>query len=451
MSTAKKILLYLAVFFVTLGLTYLTLYLAFGRNRPPKPVTLKVVGFWEPQVFSAVQKEFQAKYPHITLEYETRPKENYFANLEADLPNEQTTPDVFWWHSGWGPQLRENLDKLPDEIMSTTEYEKVYYPITKTDMKIAGSYRGLPLEIDGLALLYNKALLSAKNFNEPPSDWASLRQIYGPALTSRDKDRILSSSIALGSAKNVENFSEILGLFLLQNDVEFIKNNKLTLLESESSRGTNLASDAIDGYTAFSKQDKVWDHTQPNSIDAFAAGKTAMIILPAEKIHTLLETLTKQNLKLEFAVVPVPQLPDSETITWGSYWALGVSDASQKKEAAWQLAQYLASPEALRVVFKLESDNKIFGRAYPRVDMAKEQTTNPYLAAYLTQAPKAKSWYLHSDTADSGLNDAIVVEFEKEVAEIESGRSTSSSLDAIVENVEPILVKYGLITLESPK
>ena len=445
MGTAKTKIIYLAVFLLATVATYFALNAIFKRNSSPEPVFLKVVGFWEPEVFNTIKKEFQEKNPEVTIEYEQRQKDNYFATLKVDLAKKETTPDLFWWHSGWGPRLNKSLDALPTGVMSSSEYEKTFYPITKADMKLAGSYRGFPLEIDGLALLYNKAIFASTNFKEPPTTWASLRAVYGQALTIRDKQRILNSAIALGSVNNVENFSEILGLFLLQNDVEFIKSGKLNLLENESARGTNLVSDAVEGYLKFSKEDKIWDNTLPNSLEAFATGKTAMVILPLDKIHELLATVRKENLKLDFGVAPVPQLPDAEPVTWGSYWAVGVSKLSQEKAASWKLAQFLTTPETLRTVFKLESEKNDFGRAYPRMDMAREQTTNPYLAAYLTQAKTAKSWYLHSNTLDQGLNDSLVAEFKAVVAEIEKGRSTEGSLKDLEEKIAPILQKYGLV------
>ncbi len=445
MKPAKTTLIYVVIFLVTITFSYFALNFIFKRDTAPKPIFLKVVGFWEPEVFNTVKKEFQEKNPQITIEYEQQQKDNYAANLKADIGKSETTPDVFWWHSGWGPELAKNLDKLPETLMSQKEYEDIFYPITKTDLKLAGSYRGFPLEIDGLALLYNKAIFASTNFKEPPTTWSSLRQTYGQAMTTRDKQRILNSAIALGSVNNVENFPEILGLFLLQNDIQFVKGGQLTILEQESPRGTNLASDAIDGYLKFSKEDKIWDNTLPSSLEAFATGKTAMVILPAEKIHKLLDFVKKENLKLDFGVAPVPQLPDAEAVTWGSYWSLGVSEQSQAKEASWKLAQFLTTPEALRTVFKLESEKNVFGRAYPRVDMAREQTTNPYLAAYLSQAKKAKSWYLHSDTADDGLNDNLITEFKSAVGEIEKGHSTQGSLKDLVEKISPILQKYNLL------
>lgn len=445
--SARRIIIYLSVFLLASGVVYLGLPYIFPKpTAPQKPIFLKVVGFWEPGIFNSLKKQFQEKNPEITIEYEKRSSENYFQNLAADLKT-NNTPDVFWWHSGWGPELRDSLAKLPETVMSTTEFEKTFYPITQQASKVRGSYRGFPLEIDGLALLYNKDIFASKNFPNVPTSWPTLRQDYAPSLTVGDSKRILNSAIALGSENNVENVAEIITLFLMQNGVQFTNsNNELTIANNIDVKGNNLAADAINFFYYFSKTAKTWDNTQPNSIEAFANSKTAMILLPSYKIHNLLATVKNENLKLNFGVQPVPQLPDRPPVTYGSYWSLGVSEKSQQKTAAWKFAKFMTEEDSLRTVFKLESAKNDFGSPYPRVSMAREQTTNSYLSAYITQAPQAKTWYLNSDTADSGLNDQLVSELKNAMLQIENNTNTDTALKSLIDKINPILQKYGLIT-----
>ncbi len=451
MIPAKNVILSLIAFAVVVVVVFLGLSFVFPKEKTPEPVFLRVVGFWDSEVFKVIKKEFQDKHPEVTIEYERKNPERYYENLKADLAKETGSPDLFWWHSGWGPALRSNLSNLPENVMSQKDYANTFYPITKTDLRLNGTYRGFPLEFDGLALLYNKKTFASRNFVEPPKTWTTLNQDYVPSLTSSNQKQIFTSAIALGSVGNVENFSDILGLFLLQNGVEFVKNGELNLYKNKVKDDNKLAIDAVDFYFSFSKKARTWDNTQPNSIEAFARGKTAMIVLPLHKIHNLAAYLRKESLTLDFGVEPVPQLPDSETINWGSYWALGVSQNSKKKEAAWELAKYMVEPDSLRKVYKNETEKNDFGRAYPRVDMAKEQTTHPYLAAYLVGAAKAKSWYLQDDTFDSGLNGSLIGIFKKHLTNAETSASTDSSMKKLAAEIEPLLKKYGVVTTTAAK
>ncbi len=444
MKAALKFIVPLLVFVVTFSVIFFGLQFIFHIKNQPKPVFLKVMGFWDPKVFNTLKEQFQEQNPQITIEYEQKDPTRYFPNLKADLAT-TSTPDVFWWHSGWGPELKQYLDSIPSGIISSSDYEKTYYPVTKTDMQINGSYRGIPLEIDGLALLYNKDIFSSNNFSETPKTWLTLRENYVPSLTLRNDKQIFSSAVALGSVVNVENFPEIVGLLLLQNGVSFTNNGAVTLYQDKNTAANNLAIDAVNFFYLFTKKDKTWDNTLPNSIEAFAKGKTAMILLPAYKIPQLQTELKQNNLKLNFGVAPVPQLPAAAPVSWASYWALGVSSNSQEKEASWKLVNFLSQPYSLRTVYKMETAMTGFGRAYPRVDMAKEQTTDPYLAAYLTQAPYAKSWFLNSDTYDNALDDNVVGLFKDALTKIENGGTTSSVLQKLNSDLSPILKKYGVV------
>ena len=69
MSTAKTKILYIILFLVTLVVTYFVLTLIFKRESEPKPVFLKVVGFWDPAIFNTIKKDFQKKNTEITIEY----------------------------------------------------------------------------------------------------------------------------------------------------------------------------------------------------------------------------------------------------------------------------------------------------------------------------------------------------------------------------------------------
>ncbi|HSX58416.1 MAG TPA: extracellular solute-binding protein [Candidatus Saccharimonadales bacterium] len=452
MLSAKKIIAYTCLFLVTFGLTYALLYLVFPYNKKPAATTIKVVGLWDTSVFQTLKTDFQAKNPSITIEYEKRPVDNYYSTLKASLDG-KSGPDLFWWHSGWGPELLSELSPMPSSVMGSQEFEKTFYPIAKADLKWQGTFRGLPLEFDSLALLYNKTLLAKSNFSEPPRTWSSLQSPYVSSLTAGDRQRIVNSAIALGSANNVENASDILGLLFLQSGVDFIRDAKLTLASDKDTNGKSLAATTVDFYLDFNRKSRTWDNTLPNSLEAFAKGKTAMILLPAAKIPTLQNYLKEQGLSMDFGVAKVPQLVDSKSVNWGSYWAIGVgaNSSKAKQAAAWKFAKYLVTPEALKTVYDFDTKSVGLGRVYPRVDMAEQQIDNPLLSPYLSEAPTAQSWFLQDSTQDEGLNDNLITELKKSITKLETGGSTEAELVDLEKRITPILTKYKLIAPSKEK
>lgn len=415
-------------------------------SQEETPTFISYVGLWDPEIINPLKIEYQKQNPNITIEYEQKEPELYFETLNNLLATDNP-PDIFWWHSGWGPMLNNDLSAIPEDIISVQDYEKTYFPVTKADAKIGGAYRGVPLGIDGLALIYNKGLLSSKGFESPPKTWADLQRTYIPALNKFDKKKgILQSTIALGTENNISNFSEILGLLFLQNGVTFIKNGELKIHESVALNNDNLGQKTLDFYASFTKKTKDWDATLPNSIRAFAQGKVAMIILPSYKIPSLQSRIKATGSKVKFGVASVPQPPNVKPVTWGSYWLSGVSVKSDKQSESWKFIKFLSEPENLKKIFEKESKIRKIGRVYPRKDMSKELRKNALLAPYQSQAQFAKSWYLHSDTFDGALNDEMIEKLRELVSRMAQGKgSAKSNLNSFAPEAKEVLSKYGVL------
>src|SRR3989304_47287 len=103
MVPAKTVIASSLTFVIAFAGVYLALSLAFPREKTPEPTFLRVVGFWDTEVFNVIKKEFQDIHPEVTIEYEKKNPEHYYENLKADLVKDTGGPDIFWWHSGWGP------------------------------------------------------------------------------------------------------------------------------------------------------------------------------------------------------------------------------------------------------------------------------------------------------------------------------------------------------------
>ena len=294
----------------------------FRKPAEPQEITLTYWGLWEEEaVFAPIIESFQRKHPHIKILYQNSSPQQYRERLVAAI-REGEGPDIFRFHNTWLPMLREELAPLPQEVMSNAEFEATFYPVAVSDLKYQGRYYGLPLEIDTLALFYNEEILKAAGFS-PPTTWEEF-QHQALALTVKDeKGRIITAGAALGTASNVEHFSDILGLIMLQNGVD--------LKNPNSSQGV----EALTFYRMFAEPPhNTWDETLDNSILAFAQGQVAMIFAPSWQVFVIKAI----NPDLPFKVAPVPQLP-GVNITWASYWVEGVSSRSRQAvpghPAAW--------------------------------------------------------------------------------------------------------------------
>jgi multiple sugar transport system substrate-binding protein len=217
----------------------------------------------------------------------------------------------------------------------------------------------------------------------------------------------------MGNASNVEHFSDIIGLLMLQNGADL------------SDPTTKEAQEALQFYTNFMKVDKVWSDTLPSSTTAFARGEVAMMFAPSWRAHEILAI----NPNLQFGISSMPSL-GSDKVAWASYWAEGVNSKSDNKDAAWKLLKYLSSKEVMQKLYSDQAETRTFGEPYSRVDLADSVATDPYVSTYLKDAPNASSWYLNSYTHDNGINDQMIKYYTDAVNAVLAGKTPAEARQA---------------------
>lgn len=395
------------------------------QAAPSKQITLQYWGLWEESdTLEEIFDDFSAANPGILVQYRKQSHREYRERLESAIAS-GTGPDVFRFHAAWTPMLKEELEPAPSSVMTVSQMSQDFYPVVSSQLVHDGEVVGLPLMYDGLALFYNKKALETAAVSVPQT-WADLKTA-AKTLTIRSGEQIDRAGAALGAAANIEHFSDILGLLLVQNGAN---------LENPSS---TEAIQALTFYTDFMTKDAVWDRTLPNSIAAFAEGKVAMIFAPSWRVHEIVS----MNPELDFDTAPVPKLTDAE-FAWASYWAEGVSSQSDNSDAAWKLLEYMASEEVQQKLYSAASQEREFGPLYSRVDMASEIIDSKYVGAFLEDAPQATSWYMCSSTHDSGINDEIIRYYADAVNGVTaSGTSVAEAMSTVSLGVSQILTQYG--------
>ena len=292
-------------------------------------------------------------------------------------------------------------------------------------LNVNGQLVGIPLMYEGLALFYNTEIFSTAVL-EPPKTWPDLRTVASK-LTVKAGNSIKRAGIAMGTAGNVEHFSDILAVLMMQNKADLLNPN------------SPETSDALKFYVNFSKADDVWDETLPASSVAFARGDVAMIFAPSWRALEI----KQMNPNLPFKTVPMPQLDDTR-IASANFWAEGVSSKSQNKDAAWKFLKYLSSAEVQKKLYATQSGVRPFGEMYSRKDLANELAVDPVASAFLQDAPFAKGSYMSSATHDGGLNDQIVKYYEDAVTALNGGSSVEEVLITLDQGVKQTLRQYGI-------
>lgn len=413
-------------------------------RRQSGPVVLKWWGLWESaEIVQPLIDEYQSIHPNVQIEYVYSSHREYRERLQNALSS-GTGPDIFRLHNTWIPMFKTDLDNMPASVYSASEFDTLFYPAAKTDLRVGNSYAAIPLEFDGLAMYVNEDLL-AKGGKGVPSTWEDLRRTAIDLSVCDSEDgrcnggsRVLVSGAAMGTADNVDHWQDIVALLMLQNNVNL------------NSLAGQPAEEVLQYYTIFNRSDHIWDSTLPSSTLAFAQGKVAIMFAPSWRVFDI----QALNPSLKFNTYPVPQLPldparGEKPVTWASYWVEGVNKKSSAASTAWDFLKFLSTPESLQKLYENATKaGRAFGEPYPRTDMADQLASAPLVGSYIDQAPAARSWYLASFTHDgpTGINSRLSTYFADAVNAVGLGRSAGEAVTTLNAGINQILSQYGIQT-----
>jgi multiple sugar transport system substrate-binding protein len=409
-------------------LVFIAIFRLLTNNRNvAKTVELNYWGLWEDkQIIQPLIEEYQQKNKNVKINYQKMDPQDFRQKLITQI-NDGRGPDIFRFHNTWLPEIKQIVTYLPEAVMSKNEYEKRFLPIFQKDLKVGDHYYGIPLYIDGLVLIYNKSLFDKAGINTVPTNWEEVIDTASRLTVKDAQGNIITAGIALGTANNIEHFSDILGLFLLQNGAD-LKN-----LNSKE------AIDALRVYREFAEPpNNFWNENMPNSITAFAQEKVAMIIAPSWEIIVLKAI----NPELQIKVAPVPSVPGGQPLSLASYWAEGVSVKSKNQIESWRFLKFLTEKESLAKLYENQSKVRPFGTVYSRVDMINLLVQNEFLGAVVKQANNYQSLPLVSRTFDNGLNDEIIKYLENAINSTINGVSYEGAFNDAKNGIDQVINKF---------
>ena len=356
-----------------------------GRVVPQKEVTLKFWGLWEsPEVMNSLALDYSQQNPKITISYDDRSiiKPDQHKETVKSRLSETGAPDIILIHNSWVTELSELLAPAPVGLIDVTEYAQRFYPVVSDSAIIQGKIYAVPAYYDGLALVYNMAHFDEIDQATPPTAWEEFRRL-ALSLTIKDEEGgFVRSGAAIGSAGNIDFFSDILGLMFAQAGVEVPED-----IDSKP------AQDALSFYTMFVNEDKIWDSTLPEASSAFTQEKVSMIFVPSWGVLDII----RARPDLEIGVAAIPQALPDNPVSWGSFWMFAVAGNSPNQKEAWEFINYITQNEQQLKTYDLALRYRTFGVPYASVELAdqvSEAAAGKYIKPILDTAPFAKSGVL---------------------------------------------------------
>ncbi len=412
---SKKIIAFslLLVFVLTAGFGCKTSSQA--TQEASKPITLV---FWQAfddsDAFDDIIAKYKVLHPNINIEYKKFRYEEY----ENELLNawaEDRGPDIFAIQNTWIKKYQTKLTPMPAEItmaymVETGTIQKEVVPQLKTTKSLTirdlrntfadvvysdvvledGKIYGLPLSVDTLALYYNRDLLNNAGITAAPAYWNKEFQQDVKKLTKQDpKAGIVQSGVALGTSKNINRFSDILSVLMMQNGAVMTSGNQVTFhaIPETMSNNYNPGLEALRFYTDFANPNKEvysWNNEMPNALEAFTSGNLAMFFGYSFNV----EQIRAQAPKLNFGIAKLPQIEgNSLQINFANYWVDAVSKKSKHPNEAWDFIQFLTKEENAKIY--LEKTKKPTALK----SLINSQKDSEDLGVFAEQILSAKSWY----------------------------------------------------------
>lgn len=368
--------------------------------RAPQPVktttttSLVVWGLWQDSdIMGPIVRAFKES-TGVNVEYK---KIASVATYESELLNalaEGRGPDIFVINNTWVESKRRQLIPAPVEIINERQLQDEFVDVVANDLVRDQLVYALPTSVDTMALYYNTNLFNSAAIAAPPKTWGEFQQDVIKLTQVSRLGVIGQSGAAMGTASNINRAPDILQMLMMQSGLKILDT-------SRGERRIDIANDigqrALSFYTDFSnksKQDYAWDVSQDYSIDAFAEGKTAMMLNYSYQIPTI----KAKNPRLQFSVAPVPQISGNTTqVTFASYWPFAVSASSRSPQAAWQFVRFLASKPVAETI------NHAQGVPPARRDAVPDYQADPIMGVFAEQSLQAQSWPRVDIVATDGI------------------------------------------------
>ena len=367
----------------------------FINGKKCKPASLEMWGIYdEPEIFREFIDEYtkQSKCK-VTITYKKKAIENYEQELINAFASDQG-PDIWMRNNAWLPKHKDKIAEIPQELLKFTfaDFQNTFVDVTIDDLTEDSKIYALPLYVDTLALFYNKNYFNSAGIAYPPETWDDLIADLNKLVIRNKWGGIDRAGISLGTAENINRATDVLSLVMLQNGTKMVSDNKETatvngsvILNGES---YYPGKDALRFYTDFSNPTRInytWNRQMPYSIDAFADGKSAMILNYAYQIPNL----QSKNSYLSYGIAKMPQIKGRNfDVNFANYWAYTDFKKSKATEEAWRFLSFLASKDiSQRYLQKTD-------RPIARKDLKDWQVKdNLQLAVFAEQSLTARSWY----------------------------------------------------------
>lgn len=274
-------------------------------------------------------------------------------------------------------QKQRNFVATPSsDILSVRTFTSSYIDAAAQAFILANSegkqvIAAVPIWADPLVLFWNKDIFTRKSIATPPTNWTQLQRDAALLTEIRTGDAIAVSGIAMGRAKNIPEYRDILTLLLAQYGALLYDGNGDPTFGRRVEIGGNTQDPTYQAFRFYSDFGNSglttysWNTQFSSPAAEFQQGRLAMMIAPSSSVTTL----RQKNPHLKFDIAAVPQLEGATRSVSGTrLTAFVVNKASKYQPEAWRLLVWLSGSDGQKLILKerpLATINRSLISAFP--------------------------------------------------------------------------------------
>lgn len=352
---------------------------------PAEPITLT---YWRTvdgtAPFNDIIKDYNKLHPNVTIKLSNLPYGDYDKQL-TEAAKSGTLPDLYSIKEDWMPRYKDYHQPAPDTVYSAQEFKNTFVDVVSRRLVSSQLVDGLAYGVSTLGLFYNTDMLSKAGVSSPPTTWQELMDL-NHKLTMRSGNDITQAGIALGNA-SVTDYTAITSVLMQQNGATMTNTppTQATFNKPDSS-GYASAAKAMSFYSSFAKSASAnfsWNDKLGSSLDAFKAGKLAMLV---DYVYRAPD-IDVANPGLNYKMAALPQVNAAKPVNGAEFWVEQASKTSKNAEVAWDFLRFAATRT------QLNRYSIATYRPAARKDLAVQQSQDKYLGPFAKQIASSKIWY----------------------------------------------------------
>lgn len=398
-----KVKKFQTILLIILGVSLLVGLMIFsGFIKLPKRGTSAILGatgnvvVWGPfpnQALSNFFNTFNSENKNSVVSYVAVDPITYDEQLlEAFARGE--VPDIVILPHTLIDRYKDKVIILNEETLPLRTFRDIYSQGAEI-FRIPEGTIGVPFGVDPLVMYYNRDIMEAAGFVNPPSYWNTDFLTMTETITRKETNGldILVSGTALGESTNIRNAIPIISTISMQlgslmTSYRNINNNGSFegVLDQASLLTNTPVASALEYFTNFSNPSSSnysWNKDMPEARDAFTSERVAFYFGFASE---LLE-IQRKNPNLNFDVVSVPQIEEiNKSLTYGTFYAFAIPKIGSNSASAFTISGAIANG-AYTSAF-VDS----LGIQSVRKDLLSFRYNDSYKQVFTTAAIVARAW-----------------------------------------------------------